>query len=59
MPTMAEYSKMPGVSDLPMTVRAKFIGALKAEDDGDHVKAAAKLDEAVEAETAALNAPKK
>lgn len=59
MPTMAEYSKMPGVSDLPMTVRAKFIGALKAEDEGDNVKAAAKLDEAVEAEKVAKEAATK
>lgn len=34
-----------------MQVKARFIAALKAEDDGDNVKAAAKLDEAVEIET--------
>lgn len=45
--TLTEYAKLPGVADLPMTVKAKFIAALKAEDDGDHAKAAAKLDEAV------------
>lgn len=49
--TLAEYSKLPGISDLPMTVRAPFIQALKAEDEGDNAKAAEKLDTAVAAET--------
>jgi len=49
--TLTEYAKLPGVADLPMQVKARFIAALKAEDNGDHATAAAKLDEAVALET--------
>jgi len=45
--TLSEYAKLPGVVDLPMRVRAKFIAAIKAEDEGNHELAASKLEEAV------------
>lgn len=47
---LVEYTKLPGVSDLPTQVKARFAQALKAEDEGDTVKAEAKLAEALEAE---------
>jgi hypothetical protein len=47
---LTEISKLPGVLDLPMSVRAKFIGALRAESEGDFEKAAQRLDAAIEAE---------
>ena len=47
---LTEISKLSGVSDLPMSVRAKFIGALRSEAEGDFEKAAQRLDAAIEAE---------
>lgn len=40
----------PGVADLPMAVKGPFILAIKAEREGDHERAAEKLQQAVEAE---------
>ncbi len=48
--TLKEISRMPGVKDLPMQVRLPFMRALRAEQEGDHAKAADLLDQAVEAE---------
>lgn len=47
---ISEVAKLPGVADLPTLVRGRFAQALMAEAAGDHAKAQAKLDEAVEAE---------
>jgi hypothetical protein len=47
---LVTYSKLPGVSDLPLAVRGPFAQALIAEDNGDHSKAAEKLEQAIIAE---------
>ena len=43
-------AKEAGLSDLPLKVRGVFAQALKAEGQGDHERAAERLDQAVEAE---------
>jgi hypothetical protein len=48
--TLIEYTKLPGVSDLPSQVRAKFAQALKKEDEGDESAASLFLVNAIEAE---------
>lgn len=50
---LVEVAGLPGVRDLPLTVRGKFAQALQAEVRGDHAVAAAKLNEAVAAESKA------
>lgn len=47
---LSELAKLPGVSDLPMSAKVKFIKALKAESAGDHEEAEQQLAAAVEAE---------
>jgi len=43
-------AKEAGLSDLPLKVRGVFAQALIAEGEGDHAKAAERLNKAVEAE---------
>jgi hypothetical protein len=43
-------AKATGLGDLPLKVRGPFAQALKAEGQGDHTKAAERLDRAVEVE---------
>tara|TARA_R110000824_G_scaffold182563_1_gene363531 strand:- start:51 stop:230 length:180 start_codon:yes stop_codon:yes gene_type:complete len=45
-----DINKMSGIGDLPLKVRGPFAQALKAEGQGDHERAAERLDKAVEAE---------
>lgn len=47
---LTEISKLPGVGDLPLKVRSKFVSALKTEAKGDHATAAKRLSEAITAE---------
>ena len=52
---MADVSRLPGVVDIkPLMARGKFAQALIAEAQGDHVRAAVLLDEAVQRETAGV-----
>ncbi len=44
---LKEMRKLPGIGDLPVSVAAPFMQALRLEAAGDHAGAAAKLDEAV------------
>ena len=50
--TLSEICAMDGVSDLRPSVKCRgaFAMALKAEEEGNHEKAAQKLDQAIEAE---------
>lgn len=50
--SLATTSRLPGVKDLPLSVRGPFAQALMAERDGDTAKAAEKLETAVAAEVA-------
>ena len=47
-----DIAALPGVSDLPIQVKSKFIQALKAEDTGDYAKAEEYLNQAIEKEEA-------
>lgn len=48
--SLTEIRKMPGVSDLSLKVGGPFAQALKAEAEGDYVKAGEYLNKAVSAE---------
>jgi hypothetical protein len=37
--TIAGFSKLPGIADLPKAVMVKFIKSLKAEEEGNHEEA--------------------
>ena len=50
--SLKEMAELPGVKDLRMAVKAKFIKALREEDKGNHEAAAIALDEAVAIEQA-------
>lgn len=45
--TLPQISQLNGVKDLPLKVRGTFAQAIKAEANGDHVKAQERLDEAI------------
>lgn len=47
---LKSMADLPGVKDLPSTVKLKFIKALKAEFADDHETAAKELDGAIAAE---------
>ena len=49
--TVPEIGKMAGVADLrPLMCKGKFALALRAEAQGDHIKAGQYLQEAIDAE---------
>lgn len=47
--TLKEITELPGVKDLPFSVRAKFALALKKEGEGDYGAASTALEQAIAA----------